>query len=104
MIAFPEAYLLMIILGGDELKARLQALFKSLKVSDPSVSTPESYPEILMKLKSLLICHASGLGMLLDIDENNWQSKVVEHLIRQPSLCISNVTIRSRANYVPFLK
>lgn len=58
--SLPEVYILLIIHGGGEIWHCVEALRQSLDVSNTSASSLTSHPGILMKIRSLLICHAIG--------------------------------------------
>lgn len=75
----PEAYMLLIILGGDETRTHMHRLCKFFKTSEPqaSESTSQSYPKILIRFHSLLSCHAAGSGILYWYMDNGWHYNIV---------------------------
>lgn len=72
----PEVYMLLIVLGGDETRARLHTLCNFFRTSERLESTSEIYPNFLFQFHSLLSCHATGSSILSWYLHNAWHSKI----------------------------
>lgn len=74
----PEVYLLLFVFGGDQIRSSMQSLHVALNVYDASASTLKLYPKVLMDLLSLLMCHATGLNIVVYYTQdagNAWHSE-----------------------------
>lgn len=94
----PEVYMSLILYGGDEIRARILSLFKSLEAIS-------SYPGFFMKIRSLLTCHVTGLKLVSNcIQEDNalWDPQA-QLFINQS--CPSDVrdVIQAREILIPLL-
>lgn len=78
--SLPEVYILLITLGGDEIRNSVESLRQSLYVSGNSTNGHERYPGILMDLRSLLACHAAGLWLASEDLSYAWLSEVNEFI------------------------
>lgn len=95
--------MLMVTVGGDVIRSRVEALRRYLKVSDPSTSMQKSDAGIATKLRSLLICHASGLKLVsnfIHVLNGAWDIKV-HRFISQTGP--NNIYDKAHEYFVPFL-
>lgn len=84
----PEVYMLMVF-GGDRIRARMRSVRQLVKLPDPTMSTLQTYPDIWMKLRSLLICHAAGLRLVSKYTQEvhaGWHPNA-QQFIEQTGIC-----------------
>lgn len=98
--------MVMVIFGGNKMRTRVLTLRGFLKASDNFTITLESYPRVLMDLRSVFLCHATGLRILSNYTHylrDHWQFEGGE-FIKQTCPFNINKFDEARAVFMQFLK
>lgn len=100
----PEVYMLLIIHGGDDIRARMHALCKFFRTSAPPRSASQSYPNFLLQFHLLLTCHAAGSGIFFRYLHNAWHYNINAFISKtHPSYTDTDNLQDLLKNYMAFL-
>lgn len=96
----PELYMLLIILGGDQIRTRLLLLHEILLASAPPMSC------IFEQFRLLLVCHAAGLNLVssyIQAGRGGWDCKVQKFVEGVAPYANIHDFHEARKHFVPFL-
>lgn len=98
--------MVMVIFGGNKMRSRVLTLRGFLKASDNLMSTLVSYPKILLDLRSVFLCHATGLRILSNYTHYLRDHSQFEGGEFTKQTCPSNVNEfdEARVVFMPFIK